>query len=163
MDLKSLFIKIDNELQDYTKTMKDCLPLLSSYNSLDYIEFITKNELDKLLGDDVDYIRIPISNVNMYSPQYFDAYILVWSNRKFSRIHNHPERGCILKVLKGSIEETRYSNPDLIKMDTIRVNEGETSYIHDNTAYHKVKNADETRLSISLHIYAPKGYKVNYF
>lgn len=163
MDLKTLFIEIDNELHDKEKSMKDCIPILQNYNSQDYLEFITKEEIDKLSDKNTDYIRIKIPSTHSYFPSFFDAYLLVWSNNKFSKIHSHPERGCILKVLKGSIKETRYSNPDLHVINKIIVKEGETSYIHDTEAFHKVKNADKTKLSISLHIYAPKGYQVKYF
>lgn len=163
MDLKTLFIQIDNLLQDNEKTVFDCQSILSNYNSLDYLHFITKEEIDKLHDEKIDYIKISIPSMNNYLPHFFDPYLLVWSNNKFSKIHDHPEKGCVLKVLKGSIKEIRYSNPNLQKISENIVNEGETSYIHNNQGFHKVKNNDKTKMSISLHIYSPKDFIINYF
>lgn len=163
MDLKTLFIKIDNELQDNGKNVKDCQPILAEYNSNDYNKYLTEDEMNKLLDEKTDYIRIAVENPDGYKPQYFDPYLLVWSKNNFSRIHSHPEKGCILKILKGSIKETRYSYPELKIIEETIVELGQTSYIHDTIALHKVKNADKTDFSVSLHIYSPKGYIINYF
>ena len=163
MDLKTLFIQLDNELQNKNKTILDCKSILSNYNLFDYIDFITKEDMDKLQDENTDYIRISIPEIKNYSPQYFDAYLLVWSTNNFSRIHDHPEKGCALKVLKGSIKESRYSKENMKKISKSIIKEGEVSYIHNKEGFHKVKNAEEYKLSISLHIYSPKGYKTNYF
>lgn len=162
MNLKELFIQLDNKLKDNEVLLKDCIPILDKYDEFDYLFSITKKEIDKLFDDDINYIRIPVTSTEKYNPQHFDPYLLIWSKNNFSPIHDHPERGCILKVLKGSIKEIRYSNPELKEIQTSVLNEGDTSYIHDIEGFHKVKNNNQEKLSISLHIYSPKGYKVNY-
>ena len=157
MDLKRVFLHIDVELENKNKTLKDCLPILNEYNSLDYLQFIKKENM-KLMSKKGNYIKIKIDKLGMYKPVNFDAYLIIWYNDGYSPIHNHPERGCIFKVLAGSIREIRYSKNRFVELSDSTIQKGDCSYIHDNTALHKVKNREICSLSISLHIYSPRGY-----
>ncbi len=81
--------------------------------------------------------------------------LIHWAPGKFTGIHGHPKGGCVFKVLKGSLEEKRYS-PDtsqrLLALSTLR--QGSMAYIDDDMAYHAVGNPFDTS-AISLHVYTP--------
>jgi cysteine dioxygenase len=63
-----------------------------------------------------------------------------------------------MKVLKGTLLETRFSYPDPeISMSKPKViketiyNEGEVTYMSDELGLHKISNPDQKRLAVSLH------------
>lgn len=64
-----------------------------------------------------------------------------------------------MKILKGSLKETLYSTPgadkkpSLVRSTTYKDNE--VTYISDQIGLHKIENASETEVSISLHLYTP--------
>jgi len=63
-----------------------------------------------------------------------------------------------MKVLKGTLRETRFSYPDpqisssgpkVIK--ETKYNENEVTYMADELGLHKISNPDQERLAVSLH------------
>ena len=63
-----------------------------------------------------------------------------------------------MKVLKGTLRETRFSYPDshvpssgpkVIKETTYK--ENEVTYMADELGLHKISNPDQERLAVSLH------------
>ncbi|KAJ5219099.1 uncharacterized protein N7498_001198 [Penicillium cinerascens] len=92
--------------------------------------------------------------------------ILVWSPQKGSAIHDHANAHCVMKILKGKLQETLYSWPDQEK-----IREGQTSppqvtrqtvygenqvtYMSDKLGLHRISNPDPDDFAISLHLYTP--------
>lgn len=184
MNLKLLLLQLDYQLDNKSTSLKDCLTTLNEYNSIDYFEFINEKNRERERNRERNrerdrernrernknnyiknkfYTKIKVDEINSYKPRNFDAYLILWHLNEFSYIHNHPNRGCIFKVLTGSLKETRYTNYTLDELETNVITTGQTKYIHDSEALHKVKNNDENNLTISLHIYSPKGYNPVYF
>jgi hypothetical protein len=167
MNLKTLFLQIDYELDKEHITLKECLTTLNEYNSLDYLDFINEKnkERDKNITNYNDnyiknqyYTKIKVDEVNFYKPRNFDAYLIIWNSNQSSTIHNHSERGCIFKVLTGSLIETRYQKDTLNELGSNLLYVGCSSYIHDNQGLHKVTNSNKNSLTITLHIYSPKNH-----
>jgi len=88
--------------------------------------------------------------------------VLVWTPGKGSPIHDHADAHCLMKVLKGTLRETRFSYPDpqisssgpkIIKETTYQ--ENEVTYMADELGLHKISNPDHERLAVSLHLYTP--------
>lgn len=169
MNLKTLFLQIDYELDKEHITLKECLTTLNEYNSLDYLDFINEKnkERNKNLHTNINndnyikndyYTKIKVDEINFYKPRNFDAYLIIWHSDKSSSIHNHSEKGCIFKVLTGSLIETRYQKHTLSELGSNLLYVGCSSYIHDDQALHKVVNDNKNNLSISIHIYAPKNH-----
>ena len=89
----------------------------------------------------------------------YEIYVISWNKNQESPIHDHPNKGCIMKILEGEIEEIRYNNNlDIIK--TKKYKEGNITYIDNNIGYHKMRTVDKC---ITLHIYSPPEYKMNIF
>ena len=55
------------------------------------------------------------SVILVYQNDKFEIYVICWSNNCLSLIHNHPQRGCLMKILDGILEEELYSHPTLGK------------------------------------------------
>lgn len=82
--------------------------------------------------------------------------VLVWTPGKGSPVHDHADAHCLMKILKGSLKETRYNfprnnatAPEVIK-DTL-YKENEVTYMADELGLHKISNPDPENLAVSLH------------
>jgi len=120
--------------------------LLEQYNGYDFkkIAYFSNEE----------YIRF-----NVYKSSEVDIKLISWSPQQGSPKHNHPNQGCLMKILEGSLTETRYSSKNIGQV----VNKGKYSvgdilFIQDSLGYHVVENR-EAQPAISLHVYAPGFYK----
>lgn len=82
---------------------------------------------------------------------HFEMLILCWKSGQGSPVHNHAERGCILKVLQGQLLETRYQKEKVTESLYLK---GELTYIDDQIGWHKIHNPGDSH-TVSLHIYSP--------
>ena len=88
-----------------------------------------------------------------------DIYIFKWNKLRSTGIHDHAEKGCILWLIKGHLEENIYSKTfDYI--DTNIQLSPSISYIHNDKGFHSVK---PLKKSVSIHFYYPKNHKTKYF
>lgn len=65
-----------------------------------------------------------------------------------------------MKMLKGSLRETLYTTPAIegqrpLPFKVSEYHEDESTYISDNIGLHKIENASETEVAVSLHLYTP--------
>ncbi|KAL9094601.1 MAG: hypothetical protein Q9165_003160 [Trypethelium subeluteriae] len=87
--------------------------------------------------------------------------ILVWNPSKGSPIHDHANAHCIMKVLKGSLKETRYKWPDHSNpgppevMHEQTFGQEEVTYMSDKLGLHTITNPDPNEIAVSLHLYTP--------
>lgn len=83
--------------------------------------------------------------------------LIHWKPGTFSGIHGHPKGGCVFKILRGSLEEKRYSPEQTQQqLGVSSLHSGSMAYIDDNMAYHAVGNPGNTS-AISLHVYTSGG------
>ncbi|KUJ19824.1 cysteine dioxygenase type I family protein [Mollisia scopiformis] len=73
--------------------------------------------------------------------------VLVWTPGKGSPVHDHADAHCLMKVLKGSLKETRYNfpknnntPPEVIKETLYSSNQ--VTYMADELGLHKISNPD---------------------
>ena len=106
-----------------------------------------------------------IDNNNFYEKYYlfenksFSLVLIKWNLNSSTKIHDHPEKGCIMRVLKGTLKEESYS----LRLNLISTNiltEDKLGYKKGKRILHKIIALED---SISLHIYIPGFYKANYY
>lgn len=99
-----------------------------------------------------NYSRNGIVNINDNA----NLLILCWSPGKGSAIHDHAKAHCIMKVLKGNLQESLYNFKDdkISLMKESVLNSNDVGYISDDIGLHKISNPDST-ISVSLHLYTP--------
>ena len=91
-----------------------------------------------------------------YSNDLFEMILICWDAGSESKIHDHPEKGCVFNLMNGCLEEHLYdSNIEFKKITTVYSNN--TSYMENSIGYHKIKCIDK---AMSLHIYSPPNYKM---
>ncbi|KAI9656489.1 MAG: hypothetical protein M1821_004696 [Bathelium mastoideum] len=119
------------------------------------------NELDwgkfALADSSTNYTRNLVDQGNGTT----ELLILVWNPSKGSPVHDHADAHCIMRILKGSIKETRYAWPDknisgpLQVTQEETVSEGDVSYMSDQLGLHTIMNPDPLETAVSLHLYSP--------
>ncbi|XP_062511912.1 cysteine dioxygenase type 1-like [Corticium candelabrum] len=91
----------------------------------------------------------------------FNLLILCWSEGQGSCIHSHAGSHCFMKILQGSLKETRYEWPkegESAKMtptESFDLKRDEVAYMSDTLGLHRVENSSHTEKAVSLHLYSP--------
>lgn len=116
------------------------------------------NELDEFSFFDPNkrYTRNLVST----DGKTYTLMLLCWSPDKESPIHDHPNAGCWMRVIKGTLFEKQYAREGsrLVPTTSREAPEGTVLYIDDNINLHKVGCLTEGG-AISLHLYSPPFQK----
>lgn len=129
--------------------LSDCQSIVKNYNGSDWKLHI-KYDNDR-------YQRILLWNNSL-----IDIYLICWKEGQSSPIHDHPDNGCILRVMAGQLEESLYSSnnglisalsdvPSVYRVDSI-------SFIVGKKGLHSIRPLED---SVTLHIYSPSNYVAN--
>jgi hypothetical protein len=127
---------------------------LEKENSNGSIEFL-KTLMENYVGIDwrqyADFKNTFNRNI-IYRSKNFELILISWKKDYETEYHSHPENGCLLRVLEGSLMEN-------IKLDdTSKMNffgQNNVSYMHNSKGLHKITALSQT---FSLHLYSPPGY-----
>ena len=140
MDLSSLINFLNTEI-----AVKKLLDLSSDVSKLDTIipENLVKFSSDK-------YCR-----TLMYRNNKYEIYVIGWLPNQETIYHHHPEGGCIMKILEGTLIENIKNKDNTISSHKRTV--GDCTYIHDNIGVHMIKNNTKDKC-VSLHIYSPPHF-----
>lgn len=126
------------------KDLKSCYQILDSYNGYDWLMYKKKpkNTYEKH---------------QVYIDEYIDIYIIVWNIGAISEIHDHPENGCLMRLLEGKLKENIYD----VNKSTINnkiYNNNDISFIKGKNGIHSIENINND-YSYSIHIYSPPNYE----
>lgn len=148
--LKDLQIQIKKTvLSDGSFCLKKYTDIVERYDSDDWKQYVKFS--------DSGYRR---NTVPECSDDLFEFVIICWNNNQRSQIHDHPDNGCILKVLQGDLSEDVYQKSDnkatYQYIGTNRVENGTVSYMEKTQIIHRIRNSDKQ--TVSLHIYSPPDY-----
>jgi predicted metal-dependent enzyme (double-stranded beta helix superfamily) len=144
----SIMLNFANQIkQSISKTnnLSDALHILQAFQPDEYIT--------PRIDPNIQYYRDIV-----YQDSVLDIVFITWNPCSSSKIHNHPQSGCIMKILKGELREQIYKIdnqvPVLIEENYVYPNQ--TSYRSHNTL-HKIYN-DTSDLVTSIHVYSPPNY-----
>lgn len=122
---------------------------------------LTDGEMSKYIHHDNS---LPYTRNLIYSDRTnYSLLLLCWGPDRESKIHDHPSRGCFLKVLRGFIKETIYGvYPALNEICECSASvhpTGSVSFMSDDIGLHKISNPSADQPAISLHLYVPPFQK----
>jgi cysteine dioxygenase len=102
-----------------------------------------------------------ISFAKYRTPQ-FEFVFICWKKGQTAPIHNHPAKGCLMKILRGKLQETLFKKRcgKLFKIRTDIRRRNQVSYMDDSRGYHDVLALKDT---VSLHIYSPPNYNPQFY
>jgi len=147
--------KLYNFINDNLTTGNKLLSIKEEINrffTTDVINYCIKNENFTLNK----YNRVKFYD---FSNELFEIILICWAENSETRIHDHPENGCLLHLLYGNLEEYLYDFDTTIKKITT-LNQFDTSYLDNQIGYHKIKSITNT---MSLHIYSPPNHKMKIY
>lgn len=143
--LDELYAELDSIYTDHK--LRKHSPILERYEGEDWIPLVEY--------DDKTYCR---KKLESYSNDRFEFILISWNPNQSSPIHDHPESGCLLKILKGELVEEIYDRSDeLNHLTTNKLQTSSVSYMESNRILHRIVNETNTP-TISLHIYSPPNY-----
>ncbi len=135
-----------------------------NFQSIDYLitEICTiinsSNIYNELLENKLIEWKDDIYNkkrIESLSSDDFDMYTISWLPGQKSPIHDHPQYGCIMFLISGTLEEKIYNKKlELIKTQTLKG--PYIGYIDNKIGFHSIKCIDK---AVSLHIYSPGKYR----
>jgi cysteine dioxygenase len=148
----------DKLIDELTLNLNDSINIISLYDSNELIKHYPNDEEFNNHKNTYGYYKKLI-----YSNDKFELYLIFWSPYASSPIHDHPEQGCVMKLLSGQlIEEVFINKNNIIKFDhrnIIYINDINNRY--GNEIVHRILNLDN--FSVSLHLYFPPKFKQNIF
>lgn len=100
---------------------------------------------------------------NLIKTDNFDVFDIKWEKDSFSKIHNHPEKGCVVYLYnKGILTESNYiiSNDKLQFISNKYITHGDIGYKISDKYLHKIKC---NSYSETVHIYIPGNFKMKYY
>lgn len=95
----------------------------------------------------------------LYENKNFSLILIKWNKDCFTKIHDHPDRGCILRILSGELIEESYT-PKLNKISSANLKLDKIGYKAGSRILHKIIAKED---SVSLHVYTPGFYTPNYY
>jgi predicted metal-dependent enzyme (double-stranded beta helix superfamily) len=132
--------------------------VIQSYDSDDWKQY-KENLLSNSL-DNSSYHKIKLHQNNNY-----EIVLIIWNSYAQTKIHDHPDNGCVMKLLEGKLMEDSYLNnleENKIKFhQRIILLPGQISHKISNQVLHQILCLRE--ISTSIHIYLPPGHTPNYF
>ncbi len=136
--------------------LREVRPFIEKYNGNDWYEYKVKNS--PLITTECmnNYMKIPINFKDLYDvaiDDIYGMYLIVWNPYCETSIHNHPEGGCLMKVLEGSILQHKFRNSELLT-ESEELKSGDVTYINDNIGLHRIIN-NNMNYAYSLHLYSP--------
>lgn len=87
--------------------------------------------------------------------------ILIWKPNCNSKIHNHPNSNCWVKLLEGKLEENIFDNDNKEKIGNNLLSKNDVTFINDSIGQHSMHNKSLTNVAVSLHIYSNNNNNTN--
>jgi predicted metal-dependent enzyme (double-stranded beta helix superfamily) len=149
MNLNELILEIKKIFENkYDNILSQLLDLIEEYEHTDWKDYVEWNE-DKY------------NKKTVYQDDNFEIVIISWKIYQETRVHDHPEKGCVMRVLEGSLMETEYLNvAGIQKMSSNILHKDDINWKRGKKLLHKIcalKN------SISMHIYCPSKYVAKFY
>jgi cysteine dioxygenase len=130
--------------------LKNMTNILECYNGYDWREYI-------------NFCEDRYTRNKVLSNEIFEILIICWNNNQKSPIHDHPEKGCLLKILEGILVEKCFDIVDDVLTETTNniLIKDKISYQEGSFGLHEINNPQNDCCSISLHVYSPPNYVSN--
>ncbi|KAI0177501.1 RmlC-like cupin domain-containing protein [Pestalotiopsis sp. NC0098] len=157
-----------NRFEDLVQVLKDALGESSGLTSDDVDVDVLSDSMARYMSDDAEWSKYALADASRaYTRNLVDEgngksnlLVLVWTPGKGSPIHDHGNAHCLMKILRGSLTETRYDFPEGTQPQEMKVksrtthDENAVAYMADELGLHRVSN-EGSDFAVSLHLYTP--------
>ncbi|VBB17823.1 I cysteine dioxygenase [Yasminevirus sp. GU-2018] len=155
-ELAVLYERISKVFSD-SGSLVNCRDVLHRYTGDDWSVFVEY--------DNTTYKRVRLPNM---CNDDFEFVLICWDKGQRSPIHDHPDNGCLVKVLQGELCEELYKKQRSLEGQYKRIGSrnnraGDVSYMEKNVVIHRISNVSSNEMegckTVSLHIYSPPKFK----
>lgn len=161
-------------MEELIKNLEVSSQMLNDYHLFNAVnKNLFLHDLDKMINIcnewiiQQKFVKIEkvINNQKNYEKYYLfendklSLVLIKWNKDSFTKIHDHPDKGCIMRILQGKLKEETYS----LRLNLVSTNiltEDKIGYKKGNRILHKIIALED---SVSLHVYIPGFYKANYY
>jgi predicted metal-dependent enzyme (double-stranded beta helix superfamily) len=158
-----MILTLEEITERCSKVCRETGSLLALYNTVEF----TLNLNLKDYSHFIKYSDLSYQKNLMCSTDSIDVFLICWKAGQNSKIHDHPNKGCLMAVLKGSLEEHRYNrdkSTDVVAYASSNILlPNKISYNAGSDVLHQISPLEDT---ISVHIYeknyVPKFYILTY-
>jgi hypothetical protein len=144
----TLYMNIKNLLQNINSDI-----LLDEFKNYNFISESIHNNNMKLNTNNI-YTKKCVCKSEL-----FDLYLIEWTKNSFTKIHDHPSKGCIVKVLSGNLYEETFDNC-LYFLQMCDLKKNDIGYKISNKVLHRIICKEN---AMSLHVYIPGGFNATIF
>lgn len=148
-DLDTLAQEIDRKITPCD--LESMTSVVESYHGDDWMSLCIK--------DTCAYKKIKVMTGSISHD--FEMFVITWQPGQKTPIHDHAEFGCILKVLKGELTETLYTEALTLKTQRT-LSCGSVGFMKNTMGVHQVQN-NSNETAVSLHVYSPANYSAKIF
>jgi len=156
--------RIINSKYNSTDILLQLKLLLNLYKSEEIKEMINTeinkkfdiNKLNVIRNDQFGYYKY-----NLIKTHNFDIYDIKWEKDSFSKIHDHPDKGCIMYMYNnGNLTETNFINYEKKQHSLNNLYSCNIAYKIGDKYLHKIY---ANKFTETLHIYIPGNHKTTYY
>ena len=141
------------------KLVEELCQEYQNVKNLQKLSYMIENYKETNWGKDVEFCHYTFNKILLVRRHELEIYLICWRAGQSTKIHDHPEKGCLMKVLKGELTELLYDGT-LKELNINILKEGDVSSRIGKEILHKiVANLD----TCSLHVYSPPLYQPNYY
>jgi len=146
--LKEVANEISTRIQNGEK-LKNLGYIINEYNGTDWKKYCK-------------FCNFEYKRNHVFQNNIIDIYVICWSENQNSGIHDHPDNGCLVKVMKGNLIEREYHKENLENvLNEIHAFEGDISYQEGSNKLHSIVNNNIK--TVTLHIYSPPKFKSTFY
>ena len=150
--LENLFYDVTKQIE-LSGSLESSQEIISNYCGNDWINYVVTS------GTCYNK-KLVIKN------EVAELYVITWSPGSKSKIHDHPQVGCVMKVVQGNLQEDIYIRKDqsCAKFDkTNYLPSKSVGFKAGNDILHKITNInnDDDKYTFSIHIYSKPEYVQN--
>ena len=100
----------------------------------------------------------------VYRNDLIKILIICWDANQKSKIHDHPNGGCLVRLLEGELYEKVYkkNGNNFEVQEKNKLSFDKCSYQEGSNGLHKVVNKSN-KGSITLHVYSPPSYTPKFY
>merc|ERR1712025_138145 len=101
----------------------------------------------------------------------FNLILMCWPEGAQSAIHDHADSHCFVRVLDGTVKETKYHWPEekieedgsLAEQGVEHYEPGGVTYMSDQLGLHRIENGSHANKLCTIHLYSPPFSDCNIF
>ena len=103
----------------------------------------------------IRFIGVSYNKILLYSCERYEVYLICWLASQETLVHDHPDEGCLMRVVSGKLVEETYYAASAARIQVTTLGPMMHAFRHGKNVVHRLRAIED---SVSLHVYLPPGY-----